>query len=138
MYFVEHSKNEFIGNMFLRQKKDGRYPPVITLKHLNQFLPYHNFKMEGLKQVKELLAEGDFMVKLDLQDIFQHPFSRGNHEIRKVSVGRKTVQVLLPVFRLGSSTTSFYKVTKKSNIFDEKNINPACDIFRQSVGNGEK
>ena len=68
--FVEHSKGEFISNIFLREKKDGRYRPVINLKYLNQILQYHHLNMEDLKQVKELLAEGDFMVKLDLQGAY--------------------------------------------------------------------
>ena len=36
-----------------------------------------------------------------------------------------------------SSFASFYKVTKNSNSFLEKNINLACNKFRRSVDNGE-
>ena len=42
----------------------------VNLKSLNQFLPYHHFKMEGFCQVNELLKKGDFMVKLDLQGAY--------------------------------------------------------------------
>ena len=113
MYFVEHSKNEFIGNMFLRQKKDGRYPPVITLKHLNQFLPYHNFKMEGLKQVKELLAEGDFMVKLDLQDTyFSIPFHEETTKYVRFQWEGKLYKFFCLCFGSGPAPRLFTKLLK--------------------------
>ena len=44
------SKDQFVSNIFLRPKKDGRFRPIINLKKLNQFIPYSHFKMEGLKQ----------------------------------------------------------------------------------------
>ena len=40
---------------------------MINLKQLNQFLPYHHFKMGSLNQVKELLREKNFIVKLTAQ-----------------------------------------------------------------------
>ena len=43
-----HQTGEFISNLFLVGKKDGGHRPVINLKHLNQFVPYQHFKMEGL------------------------------------------------------------------------------------------
>lgn len=67
---INHCKNKFVSNLLLREKNDGRYRPKINLKLLNQFLPYHCFKMEGLKQVKEVLNRGNLMAKLDLQDTY--------------------------------------------------------------------
>ena len=40
---------------------------MINLKQLNQFLPYHHFKMGSLNEVKELLREKNFIVKLTAQ-----------------------------------------------------------------------
>ena len=67
---INHCKSKFVSNLLLREKNDGRYRPIINLKSLNQFLPYHGFKMEGLKQVKEVLNRGNLIAKLDLQDAY--------------------------------------------------------------------
>ena len=52
---TNHCKNEFVSNIFPSEKKDGRCQPVVNLKLLNQFVPYHYFKMEDFNQVRELL-----------------------------------------------------------------------------------
>ena len=44
--FVEHSKSRFIINIFLGEKKDGRYRPVVNLKHLNQFLSFQDGRLK--------------------------------------------------------------------------------------------
>ena len=36
------------SNLFLLLKKDGGMRPVFILKHLNEFVPSHDFKMEGI------------------------------------------------------------------------------------------
>lgn len=46
-------KNGFVSNLLPREKKDWRYRPVVNLKSLNRFIPYHHFKMEDLKQRKK-------------------------------------------------------------------------------------
>lgn len=51
----QHEDNEFISNIFLIKKKNGKFRPVINLKKLNKFVEYHHFKMETLQHVAELL-----------------------------------------------------------------------------------
>lgn len=58
----------FISNLFVIPKKSGGWRPIINLNHLNLFVQYRHFKMEGLDCVKYLLQRGDWMIKLDLQD----------------------------------------------------------------------
>ena len=55
-----HQTGEFISNLFLVDKKHGGHRPVINLKHLNQFVPYQHFKIEGLHYLKFMLQEGDY------------------------------------------------------------------------------
>ena len=47
--------NQFLSNVFVTPKGEGKYRPIINLKGLNRYVPYHHFKMEGLKDVKFLL-----------------------------------------------------------------------------------
>ena len=60
--------DQFLSNVFVTPKGEGLYRPIINLKDLNQYVPYHHFKMEGLKDVKNLLTKGDWTCKLDLKE----------------------------------------------------------------------
>jgi len=62
---VEPVHGQFQSTIFVRPKKEaGKFRPIINLKRLNQYMPYAPFKMEGLKNIKELLNHGDYMVKI--------------------------------------------------------------------------
>ena len=61
---------EFLNNVFLVGTKDVGYRPVISLKMLNQFIPFLHFKVEGLSQLKHLIQEGDWLCKLDMNDAY--------------------------------------------------------------------
>ena len=50
---------QFLSNVFVTPKGEGQYRPIINLKGLNKYVPYHHFKMEGLKEVRHLLRKGD-------------------------------------------------------------------------------
>ena len=75
--------DQFVSNFFVTPKKeDNQYRPIINLRGMDKFIPYHHFKMEGLKDVKHLLRKGDWMCKLDLKDAyFSVPLS---HRSRKL------------------------------------------------------
>ena len=64
------SEDQFVSNIFLRPKRDKRFHLILNLKKLNQFIPYSHFKMEGLKQLKDLLRQNDLIVKIDLKDAY--------------------------------------------------------------------
>ena len=44
--------------------------PVINLKALNQWVEIPHFKMEGLTTLRDLLRQGDWLVKVDLKDAY--------------------------------------------------------------------
>ena len=41
---------------------------MINLKDMNQFLAFHHFKMGNFQTAKDLIQEGDWMIKLDLKE----------------------------------------------------------------------
>ena len=49
----------FYTTLFLVPKKGGGSRPVINLKHLNEFIPFHHFKMEGMHTLKDVLRQND-------------------------------------------------------------------------------
>ena len=62
------SSDQFISNLFLVPKLDGKSRPVINLKDLNTFLQYDHFKMEGIHLLRDLLQPHDWLGKIDLKD----------------------------------------------------------------------
>ena len=50
--------DQFLSNVFVTPKGEDQFRPIINLKKLNQYIPYHHFKMEGLKDVKNILRPG--------------------------------------------------------------------------------
>ena len=67
---AEPRKDQFLGHLFLRPKKDGTFRPVFNLKKLNAFVRYEHFKMEGMSMVADLLVKDDWMIKIDLKDAY--------------------------------------------------------------------
>lgn len=67
---VPDQKRVYISNIFIVPKKGGGLRPVINVKGLNGCTAYHHFKMEDLSLLKNTLAQGDWMGKLDLRDAY--------------------------------------------------------------------
>lgn len=65
-----NEKEEFISNVFLRQKKDGSYRMILNLKKFNEFVAYHKFKMDTLESVIQLVTPDCFMASIDLKDAY--------------------------------------------------------------------
>ena len=65
-----HEDNEFISNIFLVKKKNGKYRPVINLRKLNEFVEYNHFKQETLDIVLKSINKNNFFTSLDLTDAY--------------------------------------------------------------------
>ena len=70
---ITKSRNEgeqFISNIFLVQKKNGKFRPVINLRSLNQYVRYFHFKQENLNSVLSNISKNDFFTSIDLCDAY--------------------------------------------------------------------
>nr|XP_034336017.1 uncharacterized protein LOC109617665 isoform X1 [Crassostrea gigas] len=71
---IEHATSdnddEYISNIFLRPKKNGKFRVILNLKHLNNFIEYHHFKMETFTAALGLVSENCFFGSIDLQDAY--------------------------------------------------------------------
>lgn len=65
-----HESGEFISNIFLVQKKGGKFRPVINLKKLNTFIQYHHFKMENIETVLKSISRNHYFMSFDLQNAY--------------------------------------------------------------------
>ena len=43
---------------------------ILNLKHLNEYVKYHHFKMESLQSAIHLMTEGCYMASIDLKDAY--------------------------------------------------------------------
>jgi hypothetical protein len=62
--------DEFISNIFVRPKKNGKFRVILNLKQLNQFIEYQHFKMETFTAALGLVSENCFFGSIDLQDAY--------------------------------------------------------------------
>ena len=105
--------DQFLSNVFVTPKSDGQFRPIINLKKLNEYVPYHHFKMEGLKDLKHLLQKGDWMCKLDLKDAyFSVPLGTRSRKLVRFRWKEKLYEFLCLAFGLGPAPRIFTKLMK--------------------------
>ena len=104
---------EFISTLFIVPKANGKYRPVINLRHLNKFVHYDHFKQETFKVVLDLLQENDFMSSVDMADAY---FSISIHpdfqKYLKFIWNGKLYKFICCCFGLKSAPFLFTKVLK--------------------------
>lgn len=66
----ESSRDQFISNIFITEKKDGTYRIILNLKELNKIIEYHHFKMDSLKTAVNLVTKNCFLASVDLKDAY--------------------------------------------------------------------
>ena len=64
------SEEGFYLTLFLVPKTDGRMRPVINLKALNFWVHPQHFKMEGIHTLRDIVAQDEWLAKLDLKDAY--------------------------------------------------------------------
>ena len=65
-----HEKDEFISTIFIVEKKNGKFRPVINLRKLNEYVRYDHFKQETFRVVIDLIQKNDYMTSVDLKDAY--------------------------------------------------------------------
>ena len=67
---VKPQDDRFASTLFLVQKENDDFRPVINLWALNRFLGKESLKMEELQVLRSLLQQENFMMKMDLKDAY--------------------------------------------------------------------
>ena len=110
---IQPGPQSFISQIFLVEKKDGGFHPVINLKRLNHHVRTEHFKMEGLCILPSLIQQDDWMVKLDLKDAYlQVPIHPSQHHLLQFQWQRKTYQFKYLPFGLSTAPQVFTKLLK--------------------------
>ena len=70
----------FYSSMFVVSKHTGGLHSILNLKHFNHYMHFPSFKMPTLKNVWQLIQQGDFALSIDLQDSYLHiPIVKHHH-----------------------------------------------------------
>ena len=63
-------RNDYLSNVFTRNKKDGGKRMILNLKQFNTHITYRHFKMESINQVIDIVRPNVYMASIDLKDTF--------------------------------------------------------------------
>ena len=103
----------FYSTLFLVPKSDGRMRPVINLKALNFWVRPQHFKMEGIHMLREIVAQDDWLAKLDLEDAyFTVPIDQEHRKFLRFVVDEIQYQFTCLPFGLSCAPWAFTKVPK--------------------------
>lgn len=110
---VSPCKNQFISNIFLRDKPDGSKRLILNLKQLNEFVFTSHFKLENYKTVSKLINRDCYLASLDLKDAYFLVSVRKNHRkyLRFKFQGTIYEFTCLP-FGLSCAPRTFTKILK--------------------------
>ena len=122
-------EDQILSNIFLRPKTTGGDRPILNLKELNQFVPYQHFKMEGLKDLKTMVQQGDLFCKIDLKDAYYTvPLSTKSRKYVRFKWRGNLYEFLCLAFGLGPAPRVFTKLLKIP-IFILRRINIRLIIY---------
>ena len=68
-----HEQGEFVSNIFLRRKKNGKYRMILNLKEFNKSVEYHHFKMDTFETSLRQITKGCVMASIDIKDAYCVP-----------------------------------------------------------------
>lgn len=67
---VEEHDEQWVSNIFLRPKPNGKFRMILDLTELNKIVKYEHFKMFNLKTALDLIEPGMWMASADLTDAY--------------------------------------------------------------------
>lgn len=110
---VKPCKNQYISNIFLRQKSNGTYRLILNLKSLNKHIRVSHFKLEDNKTVASLIQRNCSMATLDLQDAYLLvPIHVAYRKYFRFRFGGKYYQYVGMPFGLNIAPYIFTKIMK--------------------------
>ena len=108
-----HGQDEFVSNIFTRDKKDGSKRMILNLVKLNQFIRYQHFKMDTIDTVIDLMRANCFMASVDLSNAyFSIPVSKADRRFLRFLWHEQLYQFAVLPNGLSCAPRMFTKVLK--------------------------
>jgi hypothetical protein len=107
------SETGFHCRIFAVPKKDGGWRPVLDLSNLNHCVINTHFKMEYLINLKDLISQGDSLIKVDLKDAcLTVPVHKESQPYLKFKWKNNTYQCVTLPFGLAPASYVFTKLLR--------------------------
>lgn len=104
---------QFISNIFLIPKKDGKFRFILNLKKLNKFVDTPHFKMEDIRTASKLVSKFDFMANIDLKEAyFFIPIHSSSRKYLRFKFQGQVYEFQCLAFGLSSAPYVFTKLMK--------------------------
>ena len=101
----------FFSRLFLVQEASGSWRPIIDLSTLFDYVTSSHFYMETPQSVLRSIRPGDWMVFLDLQDVYlQVPVHHDSRRYLRFVVGERTYQFRVLCFGLTTAPRVFVRI----------------------------
>ena len=103
---------------------------MINLKDLNKFLAFHHFKMESFQTAKDLMQEGNWMIKQDLKEAYHSvPVTP---EVSCLPFGWQMLCLLCSCLSVWLNSTGVYQNHKTDSCsYSTESGDPLCYVFRR-------
>ena len=99
----------FYSNVFLVRKASGGWRPVIDLKNLNAHIHAPHFRMFTTSSVLSSVKKGDYVFKIDLQDVYFHvPIHPSSRKYLRFAFENRVYQFQVLPFGLNTAPQVFY------------------------------
>lgn len=109
----KHKKGEFLSPYFLVPKPNGDFRFVLNLKQLNKHIKTDHFKLENLKNVKDLITPNVFMCTIDLKDAYYFvPIAKGSRKYLRFIFENSLYEFRCLPFGLATAPYVFCKLMK--------------------------
>ena len=103
----------FYCSVFVVPKCTGGLRPILNLKCFNHYMHIPSFKMPTLKNVWQLIQQGDFAFSIDLQDAYLHiPIVKHHHHFLRFVWRNVPYQWKVLPFGLATAPRVFTSLTK--------------------------
>lgn len=124
----EFENDQFVSNIFLVKKKNGKFRPVINLTELNKFIEYHHFKQETLAIILESVERDMYFISVDLKDAyFSIPMHKEHRKYLKFYWRGRLYEFNCLCFGVSPAPRVFTKVLKP--IFSYFRKTGICSFF---------
>ena len=106
-------KGEFLSNIFLRPKPNGKHRLILDLSDLNDSVTYRHFKMESLQTAIDMVQQGCYMGSLDLSDAYYSiPVVEGDRKLLRFNWRGELYQFTCLPNGLAQAPRTFTKVLR--------------------------
>lgn len=109
----QETEGQFISNVFLKPKPNGKYRMILDLSILKGDLSYQHFKMTNLQTALDLMTPGCYMASLDLADAYYSiPIAEGDRKYLRLRWEGQLLQYTCLPNGLAQAPRNFTKILK--------------------------